>query len=337
MELVENIDELKNPKLRLDEITVCGVKLGDPSDKIPSTIIDEGPYQGWFHTSKGVAIRTTINDFPKIVEFLFKPVLLNKLNLKKKRNILETFGIPHVIEKQRGSTYYFYPNRKLIIAWNNKDDKIFGIYLGEHIIKQTVYKIKDLLDKFFEFKAMVPNVNSWNLISLQDNEPRYYRLKELLSLIKAFEIGDDLYNDLQNTGFLERRTILDLEPILKDIESYALSDKFESEKFKQESKRFTNVVRFKMLIQAFMRFSEAMRSVLAFNSSWLMTGSVTARYSIHKTQKLLNKIDLSELKEIDYFLCKILDPKDKVFTKYELIKNYNFPDVDLASIDMDNH
>ena len=92
-----------------------------------------------------------------------------------------------------------------------------------------------------------------------------------------------------------------------------------------------------MLIQSFMRFSNEMRNIRQFNSGWLETGSVTSRYSIYKTQKLLDNIDLKELEHIELMLCKILDPKERTFTKYELINEYNFPDVDLHSIDMDNY
>lgn len=66
-------------------------------------------------------------------------------------------------------------------------------------------------------------------------------------------------------------------------------------------------------------------------------GSITLRYLIYKTQKLLTNIDLTELSEIETLLGKVLDPRGKVFTKYELIKNYDFPDVDLFTIDMDNY
>ena len=84
-------------------------------------------------------------------------------------------------------------------------------------------------------------------------------------------------------------------------------------------------------------FSEEMRNILSFNSGWMEAGSITSQYSIYKTQKLLNNIDLSELKEIESFLFRLLDPQDKIFAESELILKYNFPDVDLHSIDMENY
>jgi hypothetical protein len=182
---------------------------------------------------------------------------------------------------------------------------------------------------------MVPDVNDWTQEKLKWNDPRLYRLKELQSLMKAFDLGTDLLEDFQKRRFLQKRKMVDYEPIFEDIKKYALNDEFEKNKYEREIERMKNSKEW--LVQIFMRFSEEMRSLLKFNSGWLETGSIIARYSIHKTQKLLDKIDLAELNEIERFLCLLIDPKQNTFTKSELIRNYDFPDVDLEAIDTDNY
>lgn len=337
MEITENIYQITNPELDLNSLTVLGLKFGDSKDSIPPELISEGPYGGWLHTSKGITIRISEKEPKKIVEFILKPELLEGLKITKEKRIVKRFGKTISIEKQRGSTFYFYEDQKVVVGWDNSDDKFSGVYIGENVIKQTKFRIKDFLDKFYEFKGMVPNYNEWNAKSLKYNEPRFYRLKELESLIRAFDIGTDLLQDYQNRKFLEKRTLSDFDPIIEDIEKYALNDDFEKERYKPELERIQSVRWFEMLIQNFMRFSEEMRNILKFNSGVLEAGFVMSRYYINKTQNLLNRIDLKELNEIENLLGKVLDPKSRVFTKSELIKNYNFPDVDLHSIDMENY
>jgi len=67
---------------------------------------------------------------------------------------------------------------------------------------------------------MVPDHNEWNARSLKFNEPRFYRLKQLESLMRAFEIGNDLLRDFRNQGFLNNRSIGDFQSIIDDIEKY---------------------------------------------------------------------------------------------------------------------
>jgi hypothetical protein len=337
MEILNNISELTNPLIDLKRITVYGLKLGDSQNNIPKEIITEGPHGGWLHTNKGIVIRILENGDRSIAEFLLRPGLLDNLKIQRKEHISNVFGTPEAVEQKLGTTYYFYPGKKLVVAWDNTKDQISGIYIGDNIIQQTEFRIKDFLDKYYEFKAMVPNYKEWNSKSLRQNSSRYYRFKELESLLSAFNIGTDLLEDYQNRNFLNNRNLADFEPMVKNIEKYAVNNSFEKERYTVEFQRFRSARDFSMVIQEFMRFSEEMRNILKFNSGWLETGSISSRYLIYKTQKLLDNIDLTELREIEALLGKVLDPKDKVFTKYELIKNYDFPDVDLHTIDIDNY
>ncbi|TCI92793.1 hypothetical protein [Tenacibaculum sp. M341] len=337
MEITENISQITNPELDLNRMTVLGIRLGDSRENIPIELITEGSHGDWLHTTKGITIRISKEEPKKVVEFLLNPEILEDLKITKEKRIEKRFGKTISKEKKIGSTFYFYENQKIVVGWDKSDDKLFGIYVGNNIIKQTKFRINDFLDKFYEFKGMVPNPNEWNARSLKYNEPRFYRFKELEALMRAFEIGKDLLKDFQNRNFLNNRSIDDFQAIIDDIEKYVVTKEFEKKRWQREKERLTDVNRFGMLIQSFMRFSEETRNLLRFNSGWLETGSVTSRYSIYKTQKLLDNIDLSELNEIEALLGKLLDPKERIFTKSELIKNYKFPDVDLHSIDMENY
>lgn len=189
MEILNNILELTNPLIDVNKITVYGLKLGESQDSIPKEIITEGPYGGWLQTNKKFVIRILDNGDRSISEFLLRPGLLDNLKLHRNESISNVFGSPEAVEQQSGTTYYFYPGKKIVVAWDNAKNQISGIYLGDNIIQQTEFRIKDFLDKYYEFKAMVPNYKEWNSKSLRQNSSRYYRFKELESLLSAFNIG----------------------------------------------------------------------------------------------------------------------------------------------------
>jgi len=338
MEISNNKNIILDKDLNPNCLSLFGLKLGDSVEKILTDKENRFQYGSlWISSNSEASYRAEEERKSIIAEFFLQGEFLADLKLTSPKRIVRKFGNPQAIEKSNGTHYYFYPDRKLVVFWWHEYGKLFGVYIGDNIIKQTEYTIKNFLDKYYEFKAMVPDYRNWNHKSLEYNEPRLYRLKELESLIIAFDIGTDLLQDFQNRKFLERRTLSDFEPIIKDIEKYALNDEYEKERYKSEMERAKSVRWFEILIQNFMRFSEEIRNILKFNSGVLEASTLIFRYSINKTQKLLNDIDLKELKEIDKLLCKVLDPKSKIFTKSELIKNFNFPDVDLEAIDMENY
>jgi hypothetical protein len=338
MEISKHKNIILDENLNPNDITLLGLKLGDSVDDIHTD--KENRFQfgsSWISPNSEASYRADRESKSIIVEFLLRNDFLTELKLTSPKRIIKQFGKPQAIEKSNGTHYYFYPERQLVVAWWHDYNKLYGVYIGNNIIKQTKYTVKDFLEKYYEFKAMVPDYKDWNHKNLNYNKPRLYRLKMLESLIQAFDIGTDLLQDFQNRNFLDRRTLSDFEPILKDIEKYALNDTYESKRYAAAIQRADRTRSFEMVIQNFMRFSEEMRNILKFNSGVLEAGSLIFRYSIDKTQKLLNNIDLKELNEIEELLCKVLDPKHKVFTQSELIKNFNFPDVDLDAIDIENY
>lgn len=335
MELLQNIKELTNFNLDLASITVLGMAFGANKESLPQGLIDQDNERVWFRTEKGVAFRFTKETPLRIVEFALFPTVLGELQLKRKKHIQLCFGPADAIEIMRGRTFYFYEDQKIVITWDNENDCLFSLYLGENFIQQTRYSIKDFLKMFQEFKAMVPDTAEWQLNRLKWNEPRYYRLKQLQSLMLAFNLGTDLLSDVQNRGFLKHRSAEDLAPIINDLQKY-IDQSPREQKRQSSAPADPRPEEFVMLIQSFFRFSEEMRRLIGFNSDWIETGSVTSRYSIYKTTEVLKSIDLKGLEEIEALLFKILNPQERIFSKSELVEQYNFPDVDLETIDSDN-
>ncbi len=338
IELTDDFPQILNTELNLDNVTVLGLKFGDSSTKIPSSIIKEGPWGGWYHTDKDLKIRCSEDGEERIVEFIFTSKILSQLGFWKKNKIRNRLGEPSAIEKSNNQVNHFYLKQNLVVQFDAAGKTLEQIYFGENVLKPTTYSIKDFLKLYQDFKAMVPNRSEWNLKSLEYNEPRYYRLMQLNSFMKAFDIGSDLQKDIQQCRFLNNRSQSDLEPLTVDFKAYLSRYPDEEKRWKEKgTKAIQDNSGFEMGFLNLMKFSDHMRNTMEFNSGWLEAGSIFVRYSIRRTQHMLNGIDLTELEEIENIICKLLDPKQRIFTQYELIKNYDFPDVDLAEIDMDNY
>jgi len=337
MEIANNKKILTDKELDFDNLTLFGLKLGDSIHKLTSDPDESNPYSSslWISPQSNISYRVDSETKSTIVEFLMREDFLKDLMIDSSMQILQKFGNPLAIEKKNGIHFYFYPERKMIVAWWAEYNKLFGIYIGENMIKQTVVTAYDFLNKYFEFKGMVPNCKEWNPTSLAYNEPRYYRFMELLSLLKAFGIGTDLLQDFTNRGFLKNRKPEELEPIYADIEKYANETRHEKKRYKSERVSIRELG-IEMIFQEFMRFIEVIRSTLRFNSGWLEAGFISSRYIINKTEKLLKTFDVEKLKEMENLICKVIAPFEKSFTIGELINKYEYPDVDLQAIDFEN-
>ncbi len=338
MEILDNKKIILEKDFAPDNLSLFGLKLGDSVDKIQTDKENRFQYGSlWIGTDSEASYRADEESKSIIVEFLFRGEFLDDLKLTSPKRITRKLGKPEAIEKKNGTHYYFYPQKRMVVAWWAEHDKLFGIYIGENIIEQTYLTSKDFLNKYFEFKRMVPELNEWNLKRLKYNEPRYYRLKELNSLMKAFGLGDDLLNDFTNRGFLTNREESDFEAIYQDIEQYASETNIEKSRFGIEEKRLMRERGIAMIFQEFMRFVEEIRGVLRFNSGWLESGSVSTRYIIKKTGSMLKTFDQTKLNEIEKLICLVIDPYDKRISLSELIDKFGYPDVDLRAIDMNNY
>lgn len=332
MEIINNLEFIFTPSFNPTEIRVLGVKIGDNKDKINSDLIQDEiilAKKSWIHTSKNISYRID-NSSSKVIEILINKELFKEFNDLSEEGLEKRLGSAKFKEFQTDSKYLFYPQRKIVVAIDTDENKLSRFYIGENVIKPTIFTIADFLDKFFQLNSMVEISEDISEDSLKSNLPRFYRFKELMSLMQAFEIGSNLYLDIIKGNFLKNRTSEELKPVFEDIEKYAMASDFEKEQFKKEQ---ISLWDFEWIYSHFIQFSILLRKTLNFNSGWLEAGKVSSRYIINKTGNALSTFDQSKLKEIEILLGKLLDPKQNTISKDELIRKYDYPNIDLHEID----
>jgi len=79
------------------------------------------------------------------------------------------------------------------------------------------YSAKDVLADYLQFSGLESSKTSWNQKTLKNNPPRFYRLKILKSLFKAFNLGN--IKDFEEGGFVLKRDIEDYKTLIKQIRS----------------------------------------------------------------------------------------------------------------------
>ncbi|XOV92217.1 MAG: hypothetical protein ACFHWX_18660 [Bacteroidota bacterium] len=174
-----------------------------------------------------------------------------------------------------------------------------------------------------------------NSAQLNTNEPRILRLKQLNSLVSAFGLGRDLQKNFESGNFLENRKEQDFEYIIKDIEKYRLATEHENGRFNEMEREKLKEFGFKLIFQEQLRFLLAISNIMNFNLGWIQTGSISSRYLISKTNSILKTIDQEKLEEIKLLTCKMIDPKGHHFSISKLVTDFDYPDVDLETIDLE--
>jgi len=180
-----------------------------------------------------------------------------------------------------------------------------------------------LLLMFLELKSLAPDFNCWTEEKLSDNPPRFYRLRQLTALFKAYGIPFDpnlfMLGEFIDPDNQRYHTILMKlskgrsrgKKSRKPEDTWALSKCFET------------------LLDYRMRLDE----VLSFSS-----GVLTAPPSIShvlKTIGKLNQVINKNITPIEDILAEFISPEGLTFTIEQMVRDYEYPDVDLFDIDMD--
>ncbi len=192
------------------------------------------------------------------------------------------------------------------------------------------YNAEDFLELYLEFRALSIHYSIWDEQALQDSPERYYRYLQSVSLMKAFGLGTNLRSALEHGRFINDREDASYKAIFDDIRKFV--EQSPQEDPKQQDATY-NVHEIEWIYRKFMDFLVYSRDVIYYNKNWQEAGMVFARYIIHKTNDFIQKENLYVYDEIKRIVCLIIDPEERTFTKAELIRDFDFPEVDLNTID----
>ena len=176
---------------------------------------------------------------------------------------------------------------------------------------------KDLLSRYFELKSL-SKVEQWSEESFKNNKPRLYRYQQLKAIFLAFEIPFDI--ELFSVGafiqYNDKKYLKVIDKISTDIE-YKINQK-----------------ELKTIFKRLLKYCESLQGSLNFNNGVLICNNEFL-YTIKQTN-IVNQDIKNSLEDIVDILSTIIDPDCKSFTIEDLNTKYNYPIIDLLSIDIEN-
>jgi hypothetical protein len=184
---------------------------------------------------------------------------------------------------------------------------------------------EDLLHGYFELLGLEPSKKSWSEAKLKDNPPRFYRIKMLKALFKAFEAGD--IKKLEKGAFVMKRDLKDYDGLIERI----VADPVSKDTFRKECP--INLRDIAWAFQRLFRYRSILDNALRFNQGVLTASGIYAFAA--KKAEWMNRIIHENIPAIDDILCAIISPSNKAFSENEMIERFGYPDIDLSAIDDD--
>jgi hypothetical protein len=148
-------------------------------------------------------------------------------------------------------------------------------------MNNETYTAKDILDLYLEFEGMQSDQDTWAEGNLQDNPPRFYRLKALGSLFRAFELGD--IKEFAVGTFVLKRKIEDYSALIKQMKSELKT----VTKFRKGEQLTLNEIAF--LFKRLLEYRRRWDDVTGF-SSGLYACSAKYRYAFYKINQVNSEI-----------------------------------------------
>lgn len=205
----------------------------------------------------------------------------------------------------------------------------------------------DLLFRVYDFVRLTPDENKWNLKSIEDNYPRLFRYKQILSILKAYgfenkavEKNDSKYNSISYfyDGYFLRFDYNEKKDIKYNPDYNSLIKELNEERrkvYKAEKRYYENSdPELYYLFRQLKSFSLKLYDLHYYHWNGSETPLEKGFYLgfLQKAESYLEKCTF----DINKILSKLIDPLERVFTKDFLIKEYDFPDIDIIEIDIEN-
>ena len=183
-----------------------------------------------------------------------------------------------------------------------------------------------LLTSLLELYALSNDTTKWSIANFAKNPPRLYRLQKIDSLMAALKINSS-YQEFEYGEFLFEERRQNLAGFKNRIEENYPSI-FETVFLNNEEDSD-----FQFVFEMLLRYRIKLQNLINVKTCVLEVSGIN---TIPLT--IISKMDAkleNDIAGIDNILYYLLNPTGINYSKEDLIKKFNYPDVDLAQIDKD--
>lgn len=187
----------------------------------------------------------------------------------------------------------------------------------------------EFINKFFDLKSLESNYDEWTVEGLKGNDPRYYRLLQIISILKYLNI--DSVDDFVTGKFFNKKDKTYYQCIFKSAHTY-LSSKHPHirDGFDLNSNGVTHA------FITILEYREKLNSLL-YHQSGVLEASGMNLWAYESVSDANIYLDYS-VKYINKLLTQFINPTNEIRIPInELVVNFGYPNVNLWSIDADNY
>jgi hypothetical protein len=131
-EIADNPGILNKRPLPREQISLRGVKLGDPESAIrESRIIKRAAEGNWTICRDGARYRIDEGNATVVTLGVWDPAILRKLNINSPADIESRFGKPESTDQVEPITIYRYDEGHLSVLWNNRENQLNAVNVAK--------------------------------------------------------------------------------------------------------------------------------------------------------------------------------------------------------------
>jgi hypothetical protein len=190
-------------------------------------------------------------------------------------------------------------------------------------METTAYTAKNVLDNLIWLLHFEPNIKKWNEADLKHHKPALVRFNML-------EIAADLFNygsaqNLATGKFISNKLQLYKQHFLEATMPNSLGWEI--------NQNSAGELGYYALYTGLLHFKIKLDSLLNFNKNYEGQSGFEIALLQKYTSNVLNMFSDPSANGICLVLAAIIDPLQKSYTLSTLIKEHNFPDVDVEALD----
>ncbi len=212
------------------------------------------------------------------------------------------------------------------VAADSQSGQVFIYFSWSGTLERTSMQeitARDLLSAFLELRRMSPEFSDWTEERLNNNPPRLLRLQRLMALFRAFRVP------WAPSSFIIGKFV---QP---DDSRYASMLRRLADEIPEGPNRSMRLTETDLpaLFQVLYEYRERLDSGLCYTGGFL-EASGGCLYAIRKIDRVNGGIR-ANLAVIEDLLVEIICPDDVVFSVEQMVRDHDYPDVNLNEIDDD--
>lgn len=182
----------------------------------------------------------------------------------------------------------------------------------------------ELLNLICELHSLESNLSNWKIENFKNTPPKLFRLKKIIALLDALSIKcgfEDFFRGKHlNNQYIDQNI---LPQYFESLGSIVEELSFEDKKQEYLYLLFHLLLKYKLNCQKVLDTNSGLYAV----SGYLLLEDLLVKTINKKLEKMISPVD--------NLLHYLINPLNCQISKKDLIKNYNYPDINLEEIDLD--